>query len=214
MKAVIFANGEVSPTDETDKVLDSADLIIAADGGTQHVSKLGYMPDVIVGDLDSLEDEQRQRLQAAGVQIIIFPAKKDKSDLELALLHAKEEEASQVTMLAALGRRWDHSLANLLLAAQPEFEDMQVSFLHGKERLFFVRSKREISAEEGTRLSLIPLGGNARGVRTEGLAYPLKGETLTFGSSRGISNIFAQEKASIELEAGLLLCVMSPADYD
>ena len=106
LKAVIFANGEFSPPIELDEVLNAVDLIIAADGGTRHVTKLGRMPDLVIGDLDSLEDEQRQRLEAAGVQIRVFPANKDKSDLELALLHAKDQGASQVTMLAALCRRW------------------------------------------------------------------------------------------------------------
>jgi thiamine pyrophosphokinase len=214
LKVVIFANGEFSPPDTLSDILDDADLIIAADGGTRHLSKLGHMPDVIVGDLDSLQGEQRDRLQAAGVEMKIFPAEKDKSDLELAIMHAKEVGASQVTMLAALGRRWDHSMANLLMAAQTEFAEMDIVFLHGVERLFFIRKKVDVRAEIGTRLSLIPLGADAIAVRTQGLAYTLDGENLYFGSSRGISNLFTEEKASIELEAGLLLCVISPNDYN
>ena len=214
MKAVIFANGEFSPPDGLSEILDETDLIIAADGGTRHLSKLGHMPDVIVGDMDSLEEEQRDRMLAAGVEMKIFPTQKDKSDLELAIEHAKDMGAGQVTILAALGRRWDHSLVNLLMVAQEEFAEMDIVFLHGVERLFFIRRKADVQAEIGTRLSLIPIGADASGVRTQGLAYPLNNETLTFGSSRGISNVFAEENASIELEDGHLLCVISPHDYN
>lgn len=214
MRTVIFANGEFSPPDDLDALLDAADLLIAADGGTRHILALGRMPDLVIGDLDSLPAEEREDLESLKVTIKVFPVDKEQTDLELALLAAKEGGADEIVVLAGLGRRWDHSLANLLLAALPDFADTQVNFLHGAQQLVLIREKAEVQAEIGSRLSLIPIGGDVRDVRTQGLAFPLDGETLKFGSSRGISNVFSQEKASIDLESGLLLCVMSPADYD
>ena len=179
-----------------------------------HISKMGRMPDVVIGDMDSLQDEQQSRLKTAGIEMRVFPSDKDQSDLELAMLHAKERGADVIHVLAGLGRRWDHSLVNLLLAAQAELKDIEVIFWHGVQRLMLVRNKMELSEPVGTRISLIPVGGDAEGVSTRGLSYPLRDEDLIFGSSRGVSNSFAQEKVSVAVKAGLLLAVISPADYE
>lgn len=214
MKIIICANGELSAPDHLDSLLEEADLLIAADGGTRYLAKMGRMPDVVIGDMDSIQDEQQSRLKVAGIEMLVFSSDKDQSDLELALLHAKERGADEIHVLAGLGRRWDHSLVNLLLAALPELAQVEVNFWHGVQRLVLIKDHLELSQVAGTRLSLIPVGGDAQGVSTQGLSYALEDEDLLFGSSRGVSNEFAEQKASINVKKGMLLAVISPADYD
>ena len=210
--AVVLANGDLNPPKDMPARLAAAGLVVAADGGSRHCRTLDLLPDIVVGDLDSLDSEARAELEAQGVQFVSHPADKDQTDLELALLHAKQVGALEILVLAGLGRRWDHTFANLLLAAHTQFSGQRILFLDGEQRLFVIRGPVRLDARMGERVSLLPLGGDADGVSTRGLQYPLNLETLTFGSSRGISNVVLTEGAEVDIVAGCLLCVISPAE--
>lgn len=214
MLALVVANGELSVPSDLSQYLAAAGLIVAADGGAQHCRTLDLQPNVIIGDLDSLDAGLRTDFERQGTRILVHPVGKDRTDLELALLHAKEQGATEIIVLAGLGGRWDHSIANLLLAAHSQFADQRITFLHGEQRLFVFRSRTSLEAGVGERVSLLPLGGNAFQVSTRGLEYPLNNETLVFGSSRGVSNVVLVADAEVELAAGTLLCVISPGNMD
>ena len=105
MQAIIFANGDFNAPTDLDERLAAADLIIAADGGAQHCQALKLSPNVIIGDLDSISPEIKSGWEAKGAQVIQYPADKDQTDLELALLHAKQVGATKIHVLGALGKR-------------------------------------------------------------------------------------------------------------
>lgn len=214
MIAVVFANGEFVPPPDLQARLDAAGLLIAADGGGRHCLRLGLAPHLLVGDMDSLSQAEQAELQARGAQLQRHPAEKDQTDLELALQAAEGAGAGAVVVLAGLGGRWDHSLANLLLATQEQFAHLSILFLHGDQRLFPIRGAQDLDAQPGERVSLLPLGGDARGVTTHDLAYPLADETLPLGSSRGVSNLVAGPRPRVELAGGTLLCVLSTPDSE
>jgi thiamine pyrophosphokinase len=214
LQVIVFANGDFVPPADLQARLAAAQLVIAADGGAEHAGTAGRKPDVVIGDLDSLSADLRAEFEEQGVEVLRHPVAKDETDLELALLHAKDAGATQVIVVAALGGRWDHSLANLLLAAQPALRDLRILFVHGEERLFVIHEHAKLDAAMGERVSLLPLTGDAAGVTTNGLSFPLKNETLFFGSSRGVSNSVAHAGAEVRLSAGCLLCVISPADHE
>lgn len=209
MRAVIFANGRLTRP----IILQPDDLIIAADGGSHHCLGLGIRPQVVIGDLDSVRNDELEVLSALGTEIITYPARKDFTDLELALMEAQKRGADRVLLLAALGARWDQSLANILLpAAMP---GLRISMVDGLQEIHFIHPGEtlEITGQTGDIVSLIPLGGDAHGITTHGLEYPLFSETLHLGSTRGISNVLlagtsAAGKASVTLNAGLLLCAV------
>jgi len=208
--ALIFANGELQAPADWQARAAKAGLIIAADGGAAHCRALGLLPNVLIGDLDSLSPALNSELETQGVRFVTHPVRKDQTDFELAVLHAKQAGAVEITVLAGLGRRWDHSLANLLLAAQPQFAQLQITFLQGEQRLHILRGANKLAAKAGERVSLLPLAGDAVGVSTRGLSYALHGETLQFGSSRGVSNVAEIDFAEVNIEQGILLCVISP----
>lgn len=212
MHALIVANGELDTPSGLDQLVATVDLIIAADGGAEHCRALGIRPAVIIGDMDSLAVASRADYETGGTRILTFPIEKDQTDLELALLHAMKAGATEITVLAALGRRWDQSIANLLLGAHLQFSSQRITFLQGAQRLFAFRAHADLPARVGERVSLIPLAGDAEAVTTAGLKYPLAGETLAFGSSRGVSNVVVAEGASVDLAEGCLLCVISPLE--
>jgi thiamine pyrophosphokinase len=208
-RAVIFANGELRSPAAAALLLEPDDWIIAADGGTRYALACGRRPDLVIGDLDSFPAGMRAELEDQGTRFVEYPAAKDETDLELALLQVAMNGVNEVMVLSALGGRLDQTIANIQLLARPELRLLRVRIVDGDESACLIQDEATIRGEEGDRISLIPIGGDAEGVRTSGLAWPLKGETLRFGEGRGVSNVMTAREARITLAAGRLLCVHS-----
>ena len=209
MRAVIFANGRFDNPDEARALLRDEDLIVAVDGGTRHAWESGVDPQLVVGDLDSLTEAEQLRVQRAGTEMVKFPPRKDQTDMELALHHVVSRGATEIVILAALGGRLDQTMANLLLLTLPELADRDVRVVQGGQIAFVIRDRAQIDGRAGDTVSLIPLGGDARGVATEGLEYPLNNETLRFGLARGVSNVLRESPAYVRVRQGMLLCVVT-----
>jgi thiamine pyrophosphokinase len=204
---LVFANGAPPEPNATLRLARSADLVLCADGGTHHARALGINPHVVIGDMDSLAEELRAALHAAGTQFQEYPAHKDETDLELALLYAAEQGATQITVVGVRGGRIDHELANLLLLAHPRLSRLDVRFIAEGQEIRLVRERAWFQGVTGDLLSLLPIGGDAHGITTSGLEYPLCDETLQFGPARGISNVFSASEACVSVRSGLLLAV-------
>lgn len=209
MRAVIFANGEMHDREAVLAALEPDDRLIAADGGMRHVRELGLTPGWIIGDLDSLGQIDIEPLQAAGVEIIRHPRRKDQTDLELAMHHAIKLGADEIVAFGAFGLRWDHSLANLLLCFHPDLLNIRCTFVDGSQRVFAAREVTDIQGRPGDIVSLIPVGGDAEGVTTGGLEYSLQDGTLSLGSTLGVSNVIVRAPARVEVRKGRVLVVVS-----
>lgn len=212
MRIIIFANGLIEdPAAETAHWVRPGDKVITADGGTRHALDAGIKPAHVIGDLDSLPPEVRGSLEAQGTLFHPHPPAKDETDLELALLWASDppwQDVKEIVVLGALGGRPDQELANLLLLALPALAGKRVTIADAAWRICLIRGgeRLHIHGQPGETLSLIPLGGNAEGITTENLVYPLKDETLRFGPARGVSNVLQGTEAWVRLEKGLLWC--------
>jgi len=206
----IFANGPyqagIDPVLFTEK---TGDLIIAADGGGPHCRLLKITPHTVIGDLDSIPPAQTEEYIQSGVEFIRHPARKDATDLELAIDLAMAKGADDVVLIGVLGGRWDMSLSNVMLAASEKYSQMGISLLNANCRMHIVHGGtiRLLNGEAGQITSLIALSTDARGVTITGFEYPLKNATLPFGSSRGVSNLLQGARGSVTLKKGTLLCV-------
>jgi thiamine pyrophosphokinase len=208
MRIVIFAGGTYRPGTASQKALASANMVIAADSGAETALRLGYVPSYIVGDLDSLDAQLVEQLRARGSQIITAEVEKDETDTELAVQLAIEQGATDITLLGALGgHRFDHTLANVFLLAS--FGTVPIQLIDGPSTCWLLRGPGHtpIEGQAGDLLSLLPMTGDATGIHTQGLYYPLNGETLRFGRPRGVSNVLTGEWAEVSLEGGMLLVV-------
>src|SRR6059058_246976 len=206
MRAVIVAHGDVLPSDRA-SVTDGA-MIIAADGGALALERWKILPHLVVGDMDSLGQAGVERLARQGIAVAKFPANKDESDLELAVTQAIGAGAQEIVLLGALGGdRLDHEAANLLLLADPGYDGVRIEARRGALRIRAVRGKASLAlnAPVGALVTLLPVSGDAEGVTTEGLRYPLRGETLRFGRARGLSNEVASLPAKVSVDKGTLL---------
>ena len=211
MRAVVVGHGDVLPSDRA--VIRDDDFIVAADGGAFALERWKVLPHLVVGDMDSLGQAGVERLARQGVPVAAYPVAKNETDLEIAVARAIDAGASEVVVLGALGGpRLDHEAANLLLLADPGYDGVRIEARRGATRVRAVRGGRtlDLAGPLATLVTLLPVAGDADGVRTEGLLFPLHGETLRFGRARGLSNEIVALPARVSLERGLLLVFEEP----
>ena len=204
MRAVVVAHGEADASDRGHAL--RADLVVAADGGALVCERWGIVPRIVVGDMDTLGREGVERLRARGARIEIHPAQKDETDLELAVAAARKAGADEIVLVASLGgRRLDHEIANVLLLTT----GARMSAVKGNTAMRAIKGGERIALEgdTGDLVSLLPLAGDAEGVRTDGLRYPLRDETLRFAAGRGVHNEIVEHPAAVGLGSGALLVV-------
>jgi thiamine pyrophosphokinase len=214
-RIVIFANGEIPDLDKARLLLRADDYILCADGGTRHALALGLQPNLIIGDMDSTERDQLQKLKDADVPIELFSHNKNETDLELAINHAIDLNPSQIIIIGALGGRLDQTLGNITLLTNHQLSTLRqssgqifdVRLDDGVEEIFICRDRAQVHGRSGDLVSLIPWQGVVTQVQTEDLKWPLKSETLYPDKTRGISNEMLGETASVSIGSGLLLIV-------
>lgn len=214
MIALIFANGNLDFSADREDIaalIRQAGFLIAADGGANHCRRLGITPDILLGDLDSIKPAILAKLESEGVAIHRHPARKDATDLELALDLAVEKGAQTIWLIGALGGRWDMSLANIMLAASEKYKDQDV-FLLGQDcsmQILHPGTIHTVSGTSGQTISFLPLKDDVYGVTLIGCEYPLQNHTISFGSTLGVSNILKGAQATVQQSKGVLLCVLA-----
>ena len=182
-------------------------LVIAADSGVELAQLLGLPIELAIGDFDSVDPAALSAAEAAGATVERHPAAKDATDLELALDAAIERHPARIHVLGGHGGRLDHLLANALLLAAPAYADAEIVAHMGPARVTVVRRVAQLLGSPGDLVTLLAAHGVARGVRTEGLLYPLVDEDLHPGSTRGVSNELVAPHAIVRLTDGVLLAV-------
>lgn len=193
-------------------LIKAADLLIAADGGLALCLEAGRMPDVCVGDFDSVSPADLQLARAAGSEIRVFPAEKDASDLDLAVEAARSRAAGTLRITAAFTGRIDHTLAAfgaLLRAADLGATALEPAW---QAHALDAASTRvlELAEQPGTVVSLFALGECAV-VSAEGVRFPLREARLEPVSSLGLSNVASARTQRIEVHQGRLIAVINSA---
>lgn len=209
MHVIAVANGELPAPHGAalGRLLEQADLVIAADGGLISCRQLGYWPDQLIGDLDSVPPELVDEARRNGVQVHQFPSDKIATDLELALESAQAAGATALTVVAAFGGRLDHELATIALLASDKFKAIAVDATDGRRSLAVVRSTIELALAVGSTVSLVPWAGDVVGVTTAGMQWPLNEATLLLGTTLGVSNVAVAERQSVSIDRGVLLAI-------
>lgn len=206
---LIIANGYLADGAAVQAAIAASDYIIAADGGADHARHLGVVVDLVVGDMDSITDDTLAHNRTAGVEVMEFPAEKDQTDLEIALLEAAARRpSSAIRIVGGLGNRLDQTLANIYLLTMQKLDAFDVRLVSGEQTIWYVQAGHHaLMGAEGDTLSLVPLGGDVGGITTQGLQYPLHDDRLKFGHARGISNVIESAEPSLSFTHGQLLVI-------
>lgn len=202
MRAVIFAGGRISDYTYIKSLLKEDDYVITADSGFAHVKKMELYPDVMIGDMDSVKDEYNAK------EVIKLDVMKDETDTEAAVRVALEKGADSILILGAIGSRADHTMANILLLKM--LYDMKVDalLLNENNEIRFFDKEISVCGVKGDTISIIPMS-DLIGVYTKGLFYKLTGDTLKFGTSRGVSNVMTDITCNVKAESGYGLIIKS-----
>ena len=201
--ALVLAGGTLPAPQLWQLALAGHDLVIAADGGLAHARILGVTPDLIVGDLDSVEARDLQRYEQVPVER--HPHAKDELDLELALTAAWTRGASSATVVGAFGSRLDQSFGALLIAGRLAVEGREVALFAGNHEAHVATpgAVLERALPPGTTVSLLALGPGCR-VTTQGVKFPLSDAPLPMGSGFGLSNAASDGKVRLTVHSGVV----------
>jgi thiamine pyrophosphokinase len=187
------------------------ELVIAADYGIHHALQLGIRPDLILGDFDSIDPAELTRCE--GIERMTFPPEKDYTDTELALETAIEKMEGiegSIMLLAAMGTRADHSLANVFLLKRTADLGIACEIVDDYNRIRMLHGPVQYTVAAGyPNISLLPMFGDAVGVTLEGFYYPLTDTTIPSGRAWGVSNELVEPEGRITLRDGYVLLIQS-----
>jgi thiamine pyrophosphokinase len=208
VRAAIFLNGSPDSSDLLRRVAGGAELVVAADGGARYALEAGVVPDLVVGDMDSLGEALTLEVERLGAALEIHPSRKDKMDGQLAVLAARERGATAADLLCAAGGRLGALIAvpQILLAA--ERIGLRSTVVADRGKMFVIETgSRMVQGDPRDSVSIFPLSGPATGVTLEGMEYPLENASLEPGDTLGFHNELIGRKATVSVEEGSLLVV-------
>jgi thiamine pyrophosphokinase len=208
LRAAIFLNGVPDPPDLLRSVAGRADLAVAADGGARCALDAGVVPDLVVGDMDSLGEAGVREVEERGAWLERHPARKDKMDGHLAVIAAAERGATDVELLCATGGSVSSFFAvpHILLAA--ERMGLRATMVAGWGQAFVLEAgARKVSGDPLDSVSVFPFTGPAAGVTLEGFSYPLEDARLEIGDTLGFHNELVDRVGRVSVEEGVLLVI-------
>lgn len=203
-KIIIVGNGEDWQKEKVISFCQTADFIIAADNGLSLLHQFNITPDLIIGDMDSVSSVLLQHYPDIPVEK--FPAKKDFSDTELAIKKAITLNPGEIVLLAVTGNYFDHSYAaiiNLFRNYQPGIE---IKIITSNSLIFPIKKKTTLLHLKGRRFSLFPIS-DIKNFSMQGAQYQFPKKNLKV-TDYSLSNVIVQEKLEINLEKGMLFCVL------
>jgi thiamine pyrophosphokinase len=209
MKVIIISNGEPPIISILNKELNDCSLLICADGGANYLYKYNIIPDILIGDFDSIKEDILSFYVEKGCKLIKHPVKKDYTDTELALETAKEFGAKEVVFLGATGSRLDHTLGNIGLLLSCLNSHIKASIIDNKNKIMMVNKSTNIYGKKGVLFSLIPFSSEVIDLTLSGCEYTLNKYNLKKGSTISLSNTFINNEVSIDFTKGILLILFS-----
>lgn len=207
MKAIVIAGGDISAPAFYKPFVSEAEYILCADSGYLNAKKIGIVPDLVVGDFDSMPQNELPD----SIERLVLPVEKDETDLHTCIRTAIEQGAKEILVFGGRGSRLDHSMAAVSLAYMAYLQGVRVRLIDEHNELFVFSGEVEVQKKEGYHLSLMPLTETS-GIYTEGLYYPVDNGQMAWGNPYGVSNEFAADVAKIRVEKGVMMLILSRDD--
>ncbi len=216
-KIIIFANGPIKNVAKARHFAQDAAYIICADGGAAHCHHLNVLPDIVIGDMDSLPREVGKKFHEQGVAMERFPVHKDVTDLELALNHSQIRMRPEATVhiFGGLGGRWDMSLVTIFLLGKKNICENPI-VIHGDQETIQALQPGEycFNGFVGQRVSFLPLCESIVNFTASGLRYSVDNITLERGTGHGVSNFFIDTICHVKFTRGTLLMILDEEEKE
>jgi len=184
-------------------------MIVSADGALKNCLYLKLVPDIVIGDMDSIREDDKKILGTINPDVLFIksPCEKDESDTQLALEYLAKDNVKDIILIGALGKRMDHSLANLFNISSEKLANVQIKIIDESYEISVLKQSAQISGIIGNTISLFSLTPSTFFINTDGLKYRLREEKLLFCPVRGLSNIIEKEKVMLDFKDGILLII-------
>ena len=209
-KYVIFLNGEYKYSQEfMDKLVSKNVVCFCADGGANFAFKYGKIPEVIVGDLDSIEKKVLEYYKSKNILIKKFPKDKDFTDFELILkeinkISENKNFVEKIFVVGGLGKRIDMALSNLFIMEKYK----NLVFLQENEEIFYVEKSFVLKNKKEYEFSIIPISEKVEKLTLKGFKFETDKIDVKRESSRLVSNVICGDEASVEFENGKLIIIL------
>ena len=203
-KALILANGD-APKIKQIRFLKKKGYkkLVCADGGANSARKLNIIPDVIIGDLDSISDETNTYY--SGKSIIIKLKRQNDTDVEKAIKYLVKNKYEEVILLGATGDRLDHTICNLGIVLK-FYDQINISILHEKSLLRAYDKDVELDTIKNEIISIYGFNEKTK-ITSRGLKYPLKNVALPFGKKESTSNVAKGKKVKLKMSNGIIFVI-------
>lgn len=209
MKAIIIANGNYLDKEEFLKLYNNEDYIICADGGLNYAFDIGLKPNLLLGDLDSVDKECLSFYEH--IEIMKYNPEKDYTDTELAIKIAIKKGYTNIILICATGTRLDHTGANIYLIEKYYNNNINIKIIDNNNIICGIRGKKIIykSDVKFRNISLLPVTKEINIEYLRGLKYTLDNKVVSRGSTLCISNEIIEEKVEINITVGFALLIFS-----
>ena len=209
MKALIIANGKIEDYDLLTSLVQENGFILCADGGINHLMQINAIPDLIVGDLDSVSQEGIEYIEKNNIIVEKFPVMKDETDTDLAINYLIRKKYKEITIVGGIGSRLDHTIGNIYLLRSLNKNGIKGCTINENNIIHLVEKNIRLFKKEGYYTSIIPITIDGIEISVSGFLYPLFREHIAFGSTRGISNKIGEELGIITIHKGEALVIES-----
>ena len=207
MDTLVITNGVIESTHYLADLVLKHENIICADGAVRYLRSIQRLPSIVLGDLDSIDENDLNWIRDNGVPVVTFDVKKDYTDTELAIRYAIEQESKTITLTGALGGRIDHSLGNIYLLVLISQSNCSGIIIEEKQDIHLIDRQTLFHWKIGDSISFVPISPTVEGVTLHGFEYGLEEETLYLGHTRSISNVVVDENQMVTVESGMLLAI-------
>ena len=209
MKGLIISSGTITDYNKLKLVIEKNDFVICADGGTNHIMKVNKYPDLVIGDLDSINQETLNFIEKNKIPIQKFPTIKDDTDTGIALEYLIKKGFKEITLMGVTGTRQDHTMANIFLLDYINGKNIKGTIIDDNNIIYLVDDYLRLEYMNNSFVSVIPITEKGIEISLSGFFYNLNNIKIKFGSTYGISNKVIEEYGEIKIHNGKALVFIS-----
>lgn len=210
MKGLLIANGNnILDSKILEELVDNTEYIVAVDGGIKYLIDINKIPNVLIGDLDSINKKDLEFLNRKNIKKIQYPEMQDNTDTELAVDFMIEKGINDITLIGVTGSRIDHTISNILLLKRLKDKNIKGKIIDNNNTIYYVDDIIKIRKLDNMNISIIPLSLTGIVVDLEGFLYSVTEEKIEFGSTLAVSNKLIDEYGVIEIKRGESLVIES-----
>lgn len=204
MKGLIISSGKIENLKLLEKLVSENDFIVCADGGIDNIRKINKIPDLVIGDFDSISKDGLDFIRERNIKIEKFPKMKDKTDTQLAIDILIERGFTDIEMTGVTGSRMDHTLANIFLLKDLNLRSINTKIVDDNNTIYIVDDFLKLGKLDNY-ISLVPISSEGIIVSLKGFLYNLDKKYIPFGSTMGISNEIKEALGTVQIHMGQAL---------